>query len=429
MMNMKREVKDLINARPRRLLLCLDGVPFEIIKAARARGLFAAFNEPTQLLSPFPTMTNIALSTMLRASAPLGYESLYFDRTTQSLRGGVSKYLGWRTPDKIPSSYMNDLDYQEPLACEFLIYVAPERVWRADFERFHERFTSAPRDRDFFAFLKSTDGLLHIGGASQLHIALRTLDSTLREIHKTYGRDTEIVLFSDHGMNLVENKRIGLRTHLRGCGYEYSSRLQANDPHLIAVPAFGLCGYAAIYCAEEETANIADCLATLEGVDFSVYREGGATFVKGARGAARIHRRECGCRVSYAYEQIEGDPLELAPVLQSLNEIGELDDESYASDVAWSGRTLDHKYPNAVANIYGAVHNRRVEHTADVLISLQDGYYYGATAFGRMVRLLATHGNALRPSSTAFLMSTHRTFPQFVLANEAYGFLCQDEAA
>jgi hypothetical protein len=76
-------------------------------------------------------MTNVALSAMFRATPPAGYESLYFDRDARELRGGIRKYIGRRTPDKIPSSYMDNLDYQEPLAFEFLIYVAPERVWRA----------------------------------------------------------------------------------------------------------------------------------------------------------------------------------------------------------------------------------------------------------------------------------------------------------
>ncbi|MCA1557767.1 MAG: hypothetical protein LC731_04410, partial [Acidobacteria bacterium] len=101
--------------RPRRLLLCLDGVPLEVMQGAKQRGLFESFKEPSRLLSPFPTMTNIALSTMMRASAPLGYESLYFDRKAREMRGGVGKYIGRRTPDKVPSSYMDELDYQEPL--------------------------------------------------------------------------------------------------------------------------------------------------------------------------------------------------------------------------------------------------------------------------------------------------------------------------
>ena len=78
---------------------------------------------------------------------PAGYESLYFDRDARELRGGIRKYLGRRTPDKIPSSYMDELDYQEPLAFEFLIYVAAETVWRSDMERFRRRFREAPCDR------------------------------------------------------------------------------------------------------------------------------------------------------------------------------------------------------------------------------------------------------------------------------------------
>ena len=128
--------------------------------------------------------------------------------------------------------------------------------------------------------------------------------------------------------------------------------------------------------------------------------------------------------MSYRYEAFGGDPLELSAVADDLKRDGEMDCQGYAADAAWSARTLDHTYPNALSNLYGAIHERRVEHTANVLISLQDGYFYGASAFARMARhLLATHGNAQRPSSTAFLMSTHREFPPFVRASEAYGVL------
>ncbi|HEY8226457.1 MAG TPA: hypothetical protein VIG25_14350, partial [Pyrinomonadaceae bacterium] len=68
---MQREVQRQLN-RPRRLLLCLDGVPHELIQSAQHRGLFEFFNAPTRLLSPFPTMTNVALSAMLGASPPAG---------------------------------------------------------------------------------------------------------------------------------------------------------------------------------------------------------------------------------------------------------------------------------------------------------------------------------------------------------------------
>jgi hypothetical protein len=409
--------------RPRRLLLCLDGVPFEVVQAAKSRGMFDNFNDPARLLSPFPTLTNVALAEMLGATPPAGYESLYFDREARELRGGVRKYIGRRTPDKIPSSYMDELDYQEPLAFEFLIYVATDAVWRADMRRFRERFLSAPPSRDFFGFLKATDGLLHIGGPARLLVALQSLDRLLREIQREAGSETEIVLFSDHGMNLEENRRVNLQTYLARNGYEVVAHMRRpRGRRRVSAPAFGLCGYAALYCGEEtDRAELAEALRGLEGVDFSVYREegDGAASVAGAGGRARIVREERGGETFYAYEQSDGDPLALDGAARALGAEGRLDERGFARDADWLARTWGHTYPDALANVHASVFASRVRHTADVLVSLRDGHYYGANAFSRMVRLLATHGNALRSSSTAFLMSTHRAFPTHVRSAEA----------
>src|SRR5687767_5287444 len=409
--------------RPRRLLLCLDGVPFEVIRAAKSRGMFDAFGEPAPLLSPFPTLTNVALAEMLGATPPAGYESLYFDREAKELRGGMRKYVGRRTPDKIPSSYMDELDYQEPLAFEFLIYVATDAVWRADMRRFRERFLSAPPSRDFFGFLKATDGLLHIGGPERLTVALQSLDRLLGEIRQAAGSETEIVLFSDHGMNLEENLRVNLQTHLKRNGYEVVSHMRRPRGRMrVSAPAFGLCGYAALYCGDETgRAELAESLRDLEGVDFSVYREesGGAAIVRGGRGGARVERAERGGETFYRYERLDGDPLGLADIERALGAEGRLDAEGFARDADWLARTWSHDYPDALANIHASVYAPRVQHTADVLVSLRDGFYYGASHFSRMVRLLATHGNALRSSSHAFLMSTHRDFGTHVRSAEA----------
>ena len=381
--------------RPRRLLLCLDGVPHKLIEQARSRGLFDSFGAPARLLSPFPTMTNVALSAMLGASPPAGYESLYYDRTAKELRGGIRKYIGRRTPDKIPSSYMDDLDYQEPLPFEFLIYVAPEKIWRADMQRFRERFRAAPPDRDYFAFLKATDGLLHAQGPERLAIALESLDQILREIQQHCGDETEIVMFSDHGMNLEENRRTDLASTLQRRGYR------------IVIPAFGLCSYAAIYCHDaDQIPEIARASAEVTGIDLAVYKDANDVIIESERGRAHIEHEPAS--ESYRYVQVSGDPLELSAF-----------DDAFATEELWFERTAGHRYPNAVANIYKSLFTQRVKHTADVLISLKDGYYYGWTPFGRFVRLAATHGNALQASSNAFLMSTHRQFPPFVRADDA----------
>jgi hypothetical protein len=411
--------------RPRRLLLCLDGVPHALILKVKERGLFSTFGAPTRLLSPFPTMTNIALSTMLGGTPPAGYESLYFDKKARELRGGVRKYVGRRTPDKLPSSYMDLLDYQEPLPFEFLVYVAPEKVWRADMRRFRDRFRAAPQTRDYFAFLKGTDGLLHIRGAAQLEIALESLDKILKEIQGFCGDDTEIVLFSDHGMNLQDNTRVSLRTHLEKHGFTFSSRLNGGGKTNLAIPAFGLCGYAALYGGDEESRpQIANALADLEGVDFALYLDGeDAVALVGPEGTARIQRRERDGKLSFKYEAQSGDPLSLHGVREELMRAGKLDDQGFAADSVWYEHTADHTYPDALSNLFMSLHSHRVAHTADVLVSFRDGYYYGWSPFAKLVPLRATHGNALRPSSNAFLMSTHRSLPAYVRADDAQPLL------
>jgi hypothetical protein len=404
------------HSRPRRLLLCLDGVPHKLIQEAKSQGLFDRFGSPTRLLSPFPTMTNVALSAMLGASPPAGYESLYFDRTAGELRGGIRKYLGRRTPDKIPSSYMDDLDYQEPLPFEFLIYVAPETVWRTDMQRFRERFRAAPQNRDFFAFLKATDGLLHAQGPSRLSVALKSLDKILREIQSYCGEETEIVMFSDHGMNLEENRRVDLATGLGRQGFRVAGQFTQNRRREVSIPAFGLCSYAAAYCGDDEVVpDVARILIEIPGVDIVVYKDGNEVAVESSRGSARIQRRNG----SYRYLRTNGDPLELEPIVKRL----QLDDDGFAPDSAWVEQTNAHRYPDALSNIYASLFSPRVKHTADILISLDDGYYYGWSPFGRFVRLAATHGNALQSSSNAFLMSTHRELPAYVRADDAKALL------
>jgi len=403
--------------RPRRLLLCLDGVPHKLIQQSKARGLFANFGPPTRLLSPFPTMTNVALAAMFGASPPAGYESLYFDKSSRELRGGIRKYLGRRTPDKIPSSYMDDLDYQEPLAFEFLIYVAPEKVWRADMRRFRERFGAAPQTRDFFAFLKGTDGLLHAQGPERLATALETLDTILTDIQNFCGRETEIVMFSDHGMNLEDNRRVHLASHLNRNGFQVSDRLAPGDRRGVAVPAFGLCSYAAAYCGDQDfIPEVARSLTEVEGIDFVVYRDGETAIVEAEGGRARIEKHQSSQHKRYAYFPEIGDPFQLAEISAGLNQT---ENGEFVSDAVWYEKTKEHTYPDVLANVYSSLFSSRVKNDADILISMRDGYYYGWSAFGRFVRLAATHGNARKASSDAFVMSTHRTFLPCVRADDA----------
>jgi hypothetical protein len=228
-------------------------------------------------------------------------------------------------------------------------------------------------------------------------------------------------------MNLQENTRVNLATELKRKGFKLDSQFGEMDKRQLAIPGFGLCSYAAIYCRDKEAVpELVNFLPEVEGIDFSVSLNGSSgVLVKGAKGSALIESRAENGNTAYRYVPTDGDPLKLNDLLKTLADEGKLDDQGFASDETLYSATNAHVYPDALANIYKSLHTDRVKHQADVLISIDDGYYYGWSAFGKFVELRATHGNALRQSSNAFLMSTHRELPECVRADDAGKYLRQ----
>src|SRR6185295_691667 len=123
--------------------------------------------------------------------------------------------------------------------------------------------------------------------------------------------------------------------------------------------------------SEELIVEAAEALIEKTGVDFVVYREADCVILRSQRGDARIERDE-GDR--YRYLSLNGDPLELNLPNTS----------GFISASEWFKTTSGHRYPNAVVNIYKSLFAERVKHTADILISLHDGYYYGWSPFGKL---------------------------------------------
>lgn len=372
-------------------------------------------------------MTNIGMNAMLGAKKTLGYENLYFDRKQGRMCGGAMKYIKPRKRDEERRGYNHLLDYEEPMQYEFLVYVVPDRIFSSDLSRMIDAFkkSSAPV---FYAFLKSTDGIVHLGGREKLLTVLASLDAALSELYEDHAGKLEIIAYSDHGNALVPFERVSMKTHLARYGFEPSGRISNSRSAII--PGFGLCSYAPIYTAIENRRPLAESLAELAGVDFSVFlpvedESDNVTELIGPRGRARIHYDET--LRGFRYEQIAGDPLALAGITSELESRGLIDERGYASDRAWFEATKDHRYPDALSNIWSSVRDR-VESAADVLVSFEDGYCYGSAMFNRIVSIAATHGSALRSTSYSFLMSTHRDVASHQRAGEALSWLRNGDA-
>ncbi|NOT62778.1 MAG: hypothetical protein HOP19_21425, partial [Acidobacteria bacterium] len=66
-------------AMPRRLILILDGVPFDTIEKLRAEGRFKRFTHPARMVATFPSSTNPSLVEILHTENAPGYEDHFYD--------------------------------------------------------------------------------------------------------------------------------------------------------------------------------------------------------------------------------------------------------------------------------------------------------------------------------------------------------------
>lgn len=404
----------------RRLVLAVDGVAWQSIQELRAEGLFQLFSEPSRVISTFPSTTGPAMVQLLAANPTHGYESLYFDPERRALGGGISKYIGRRKEDPVKRGYNHLLDYEEPLPFEFLVYVVPDLIWEGDFGLFFEKFDKG-NTRLFVAFLKSTDGITHIGSRGRLFPALRELDRRLTDLYLRHKGKLEIVVYSDHGNYMEGCQRVMLERHLLRAGFKMENKLRRDNS--VVAPAFGLCSYAALYTEERNLNEIAGMLRKVQGVDFSVYHEPGEEkiAVVGARGVATVEYDQA--RHAFRYTAQTEDPLQLAGVIKDLQSQGLMDSDGFARDQDWLTATRGGFYPDILARLRDSLSQVLVNYPANMLVSLEDGYYWGSTAFEIVGYLAATHGNATSSCSYAFLMSSHRQPPPYMRATEASNFL------
>ena len=404
------------NDRVEKLIVMLDGVPYETIERLRRGGGFRIFKRPSRVIAPFPSMTNVSAAQIWQAELPDGYESLYFDRANNALIGGANTYLRKRACQA--GDYHRMLDYVEPRAFEFAIYGFPSRVNRADLRRFFLAYARSEKPI-FRAFLKSTDGLTHIRGESELERALVELDALLSHMYQDRGGRLEIIVFSDHGNQFTRCRRVNLVDHLRRRGFEVRDRLEGEKA--VVIPDFGLVGYAALYTMPASRRRVAEVVAEMD-VAIVAYAHGPDVFVLGGGGVARISYDQQ--RNSYRYEAVRGDPLDLAKRIDQIKREGKMADDGHVADQVWFEALASHRYPDALFRLHQGI-NGLVKNRADVLVSFKDGFVQGSRlfqAYDRLVPVRAIHGGLAAAQSEGFFMSTAKEAPPYLRARQVRNY-------
>jgi hypothetical protein len=405
------------SSAPRRLVIVLDGVPYQTIAELRAEGRFRRFKNPARMISMFPSLTNVAMIEILQAEDSPGYEDHYYDREQNRLLGAIQDRLNGGK--FIRNSFRKTFDYHAPAFKGSLAYVAAPlgtiAVAHMDLSAFRNSFREFCGKSDaplFVAYIGETDSLAHLGGRKPLKALLRALDRTVEELISESGGRLEVEMFSDHGNNYADYTEVKLNDAINSAGFRTEKSLK--DASSVVLPKYGLVGASTLYTYPENRARLAEVCAKTKGVDFAVYRSGeDAIELIGVRGRARVSRD--GDR--FKYEDLGGDPLGLVPTVAELKDSARVDANGFASREDWWRATMRHRYADPLRRLFDGF-SKYVRNRADVIVSYEDGYMLGSPFLSFFAEMVATHGNLLRGETEGFAMSTRQDLGEAVRGYE-----------
>src|SRR5262245_17230837 len=405
------------SSAPRRLVIVLDGVPYQTIAELRAEGRFRRFKNPARMISTFPSLTNAAMIEILHAEDSPGYEDHYYDRERNRLLGTIQDRLNGGK--FIRGTFRETFDYHAPAFKGSLAYIAAPlgaiAVAQLDLAGFRKAFRKFDSKSDaplFVAYIGETDSLAHLGGKKPLKSFLRTLDRTVEELISESDGRLEVEIFSDHGNNYADHTSVKLNDAINAAGFKTEKSLKSSKS--VVLPKHGLVGSSMLFTNPENRAPLAEVCAKAKGVDFVVYQSGEDVIeLVSVRGRARVSRD--GER--FRYEDGGGDPLGLLPIIELMKLRGAIDSDGFASREDWWHATMRHRYADPLRRLFDGF-SKYVKNRADVIVSYEDGYLLGSPFLSIFAQMPATHGNLPAGETVGFALATRQELGEAVRGYE-----------
>jgi hypothetical protein len=409
----------------RRLVIILDGVPYETIAELKAEGRFRHFKAPARMISTFPSLTNPAMVEILQHEDSPGYEDHYYDRERNRLLGTIQDRL--RGEKFIAGTFRQTFDYHAAAFKGALGYVAApigtsllSQIDLAELRRAFKK-SDAPL---FVGYIGETDSLAHLGGKEHLKDFLRTVDRAVEELiaqAEKRGSRLEVEMFSDHGNRFDKYKHVKLNDTLKRAGFVTEKSVKTERS--VVLPKHGLVGSSMLFMQAGSRARVAEVGAEAEGVDFAVYSSDENTIeLISRRGRARLVRD--GER--FKYEALSGDPLMLKSIIEEMKTRGQMDENGFAEAEAWWQATRDHSYIDPIRRVFDGF-GKHVKSRADVIVSYEDGYLLGSPLLTFLAEMRATHGNLRRGETEGFAMSTRQELGPAVRGRELNRLFALDQ--
>jgi len=399
----------------RRLIIMLDGVPHSVMDSLWRAGRFRSFSPPSRMISSFPSLTGVAFREIWQEPPTRGYEDRYYDRGQNRVAGGLLDHI-FRAEDH--AGFHRRVDLKLNNVAAGLAYLVPMTMARQELSGLRRKVSQRMLwDSVIVAYFVSTDALAH-RAPEDLPELLHEIEDFVNDVRAVSHADLEVALFSDHGNDMLESRRVPIETALEKAGFQARTRIEgARD---VVLPQFGLVGSAAAYVSPGHQANVAAVLRTVPGIDLVAFRDSeGRVHAWSANGRAVIESDSA--MQWFRYTAVEGDPLELRPVVERLRVTGELDGVGAAADSAWLRETASSSFVDPLRRLVRGL--TAVRNPADVIISLAPGHHFGDARADLFYGVRGTHGSLRASSSLAFVMTTAAPVPDPIRSEDLQRFV------
>lgn len=373
----------------RHVVLILDGVGFEAVGELRKTFTLSYLHPPSRLVGPFPSTTNPAMTALLSAPPPPGFDRVYYDRFEKEL---VGERFEISSDPELPFEHRLDFRYRPRPGTK--IPAGPEQQFRRQLGS-AAAFIAESDKPELRVYLATPVGL---GNPKGLHLVLSGVDDLVRRIVWSSRGRTAVTVLSGLGRNLQPVRRASIRPVLKRKGWRVTDRLESDKD--VVTRAGRPAGFAQFW-TKQPALLATDLTADVEGVELASYVEWDAVVVLAPDDqAARIHHRNG----RFRYEALRGDPLNLSETLAELS----ADKHGFYNARDLLEATARSQNPAPLQRLWRAHLGRLVQHPPDVLVSLKPGWYW--TGF-RLSLPASTQGSLGSASSTGFVGSTLDPLP------------------
>ncbi len=382
---------------PQRLVLALDGIPYDVFVAIQGQGYFTDFHPAARMVSTFPSLSDVSFAAIGGSEPPEGYQQMRYDAAQNKVVGNTIGSLSSRAHPGVGEDSRSYSSLHRIIG-----YMAPYHVALREMREIGREVLSSPK-QTFVAYLETSDALLHVEGRRAAEKFLIKLDAFLQnlqaDVRARTGRGLFVDIVSDHGSTMVKGRIVPVERLLRRCGYHRRGRI--TNPNDVAYSLAGIIGSVAIGTSGEQAEEAASCLAVADGVDLVAVDRGDAVGVLTADGMAEV-RLAGTSPETYEYRVLRGDPLGLLGMTAVT--------ERRFDESSLFIQTLDAQRPDPLRRLWWAFHGD-VKEPSPVLVSLADGYEAGNTklfALARMRGRVGTHGSMTRLATLGVFASNWR---------------------